>query len=90
MRAYDVRIPGGRQARAAVDELGAVRPTAGTLVILPEGGPHAGAGVVNRMDAIGFTVSQRGQPVTDRYHAWVRHECRRPGVVEARIHAAPL
>ncbi|WP_327283248.1 MULTISPECIES: GntR family transcriptional regulator [unclassified Streptomyces] len=31
--------------------------TAGTLVVLPEGGPHAGAGVVNRMDAIGITVS---------------------------------
>jgi GntR family transcriptional regulator len=31
--------------------------TAGTLVILPEGGPHAGAGVANRMDAIGITVS---------------------------------
>ncbi|MFE7076830.1 GntR family transcriptional regulator [Streptomyces sp. NPDC057620] len=31
--------------------------TAGTLVVLPEGGPHAGAGVVNRMAAIGITVS---------------------------------
>ncbi|MFI0573202.1 GntR family transcriptional regulator [Streptomyces tendae] len=31
--------------------------TAGTLVVLPEGGPHAGAGVVNRMGAIGITVS---------------------------------
>ncbi|MFF3642456.1 GntR family transcriptional regulator [Streptomyces sp. NPDC002564] len=31
--------------------------TAGTLVVLPEGGPHAGAGVVNRMDSIGVTVS---------------------------------
>ncbi|MBT2404423.1 MULTISPECIES: GntR family transcriptional regulator [unclassified Streptomyces] len=31
--------------------------TAGTLVILPEGGPHAGAGVVNRMAEIGITVS---------------------------------
>ncbi|MFB7775750.1 GntR family transcriptional regulator [Streptomyces bauhiniae] len=30
--------------------------TAGTLV-LPEGGPHAGSGVVNRMAAIGITVS---------------------------------
>ncbi|MFI8276458.1 GntR family transcriptional regulator [Streptomyces sp. NPDC085929] len=29
----------------------------GTLVVLPEGGPHAGAGVVNRMAAIGITVS---------------------------------
>lgn len=26
--------------------------TAGTLVVLPEGGPHAGAGVVNRMAAL--------------------------------------
>ncbi|WP_328788719.1 MULTISPECIES: GntR family transcriptional regulator [unclassified Streptomyces] len=31
--------------------------TAGTLVVLPEGGPHAGVGVVNRMAAIGITVS---------------------------------
>ncbi|MFD7393849.1 GntR family transcriptional regulator [Streptomyces virginiae] len=31
--------------------------TAGTLVVLPEGGPHAGAGVVNRMAVIGITVS---------------------------------
>ncbi len=31
--------------------------SAGTLVVLPEGGPHAGVGVVNRMAAIGVTVS---------------------------------
>ncbi|MER7826888.1 GntR family transcriptional regulator [Streptomyces sp. NPDC096097] len=31
--------------------------TAGTLVVLPEGGPHAGVGVVNRMAAIGIAVS---------------------------------
>ncbi|MEW2121970.1 GntR family transcriptional regulator [Streptomyces sp. NPDC005474] len=31
--------------------------TAGTLIVLPEGGPHAGTGVVNRMAAIGITVS---------------------------------
>ncbi|MFE2599954.1 GntR family transcriptional regulator [Streptomyces sp. NPDC059396] len=31
--------------------------TAGTLVVLPEGGPHAGAGVVDRMAEIGITVS---------------------------------
>lgn len=31
--------------------------TAGTLVVLPGGGPHAGTGVVNRMTAIGITVS---------------------------------
>ncbi|WP_329435176.1 GntR family transcriptional regulator [Streptomyces sp. NBC_01280] len=31
--------------------------TAGTLVVLPEGGPHAGVGVVNRMAQIGVTVS---------------------------------
>lgn len=31
--------------------------TGGTLVVLPEGGPHAGAGVVNRMAEIGVTVS---------------------------------
>ncbi|MFD7081284.1 GntR family transcriptional regulator [Streptomyces sp. NPDC059918] len=31
--------------------------TGGTLVVLPEGGPHAGVGVVNRMAEIGITVS---------------------------------
>ncbi|MFH9394146.1 GntR family transcriptional regulator [Streptomyces sp. NPDC017556] len=31
--------------------------TGGTLVVLPEGGPHAGAGVVNRMAEIGVTIS---------------------------------
>ncbi|MYX07829.1 UTRA domain-containing protein [Streptomyces sp. SID8375] len=31
--------------------------TAGTVVVLPEGGPYAGAGVVNRMAEIGITVS---------------------------------
>ncbi|WP_329623719.1 GntR family transcriptional regulator [Streptomyces sp. NBC_01255] len=31
--------------------------TAGTVVVLPEGGPHAGAGVANRMAEIGITVS---------------------------------
>lgn len=31
--------------------------TGGTLVVLPEGGPHAGAGVVNRMAEIGIAVS---------------------------------
>ncbi|GAA2774282.1 MULTISPECIES: GntR family transcriptional regulator [Kitasatospora] len=31
--------------------------TAGTIVVLPEGGPHAGAGVVNRMAEIGITIS---------------------------------
>ncbi|MFE7302581.1 GntR family transcriptional regulator [Streptomyces sp. NPDC057579] len=31
--------------------------TCGTLVVLPEGGPHAGVGVVNRMAEIGITVS---------------------------------
>ncbi|MCX5146383.1 GntR family transcriptional regulator [Streptomyces sp. NBC_00320] len=31
--------------------------TGGTLVVLPEGGPHAGLGVVNRMAEIGVTVS---------------------------------
>ncbi|MFI9269790.1 GntR family transcriptional regulator [Kitasatospora sp. NPDC052896] len=32
--------------------------TAGTLVVLPEGGPLAGRGVVNRMAEIGITVSR--------------------------------
>ncbi|MEV5613580.1 GntR family transcriptional regulator [Streptomyces sp. NPDC052225] len=31
--------------------------TAGTLVVLPEGGPHAGVGVVNRMAEIGVVVT---------------------------------
>ncbi|MFJ3854790.1 GntR family transcriptional regulator [Streptomyces sp. NPDC090085] len=31
--------------------------TSGTLVVLPEGGPHAGMGVANRMAEIGITVS---------------------------------
>lgn len=31
--------------------------TSGTLVVLPEGGPHAGKGVVDRMAEIGITVS---------------------------------
>ncbi|MGT2530432.1 GntR family transcriptional regulator [Streptomyces nojiriensis] len=31
--------------------------TGGTLVVLPEGGPHSGAGVVNRMATIGISVS---------------------------------
>ncbi|GGO58392.1 GntR family transcriptional regulator [Streptomyces daqingensis] len=31
--------------------------TGGTLVVLPEGGPHAGRGVVQRMAEIGVTVS---------------------------------
>lgn len=30
--------------------------TSGTLVVLPEGGPHAGKGVVDRMAEIGITV----------------------------------
>lgn len=37
--------------------------TVGTHVVLPEGGPHAEAGVVNRMAAIGVTVGHAvGQP----------------------------
>nr|WSX78229.1 GntR family transcriptional regulator [Streptomyces sp. NBC_00899] len=32
--------------------------TAGTLVVLPEAGPHAGIGVVRRMAEIGVTVSR--------------------------------
>lgn len=31
--------------------------TAGSLVVLPEGGPHAGVGHVNRMAELGVTVS---------------------------------
>ncbi|MFJ3926465.1 GntR family transcriptional regulator [Streptomyces sp. NPDC090022] len=31
--------------------------TGGTIVVLPEGGPHAGEGVVNRMAVIGITVT---------------------------------
>lgn len=32
--------------------------TSGTLIVLPEGGPHAGKGVVRRMAEIGITVSR--------------------------------
>ncbi len=32
--------------------------TAGTLIVLPEGGPHGGLGVVRRMAEIGVTVSR--------------------------------
>jgi GntR family transcriptional regulator len=32
--------------------------TAGTIIVLPEGGPHAGVGVVRRMAEIGVTVSR--------------------------------
>ncbi|MFJ9545076.1 GntR family transcriptional regulator [Streptomyces erythrochromogenes] len=49
--------------------------TAGTLVILPEGGPHAGVGVVNRMAAIGITVS----------HAVEQPEPRQATVEEASL-----
>ncbi|MFE5656190.1 GntR family transcriptional regulator [Streptomyces sp. NPDC056517] len=31
--------------------------TSGTLIVLPEGGPHAGVGVVNRMAQIDVTIS---------------------------------
>ncbi|GHI95637.1 hypothetical protein TPA0905_51080 [Streptomyces olivaceus] len=40
--------------------------TAGTLVVLPEGGPHAGAGVVNRMAAIGITTSHAVEQLEPR------------------------
>ncbi|WP_327384131.1 GntR family transcriptional regulator [Streptomyces sp. NBC_01207] len=49
--------------------------TAGTLVVLPEGGPHAGAGVVNRMAEIGVTVS----------HAVEQPEPRQATVEEASL-----
>lgn len=32
--------------------------TGGTIIVLPEGGPHAGRGVVERMDVIGIRVSR--------------------------------
>jgi DNA-binding GntR family transcriptional regulator len=49
--------------------------TVGTLVVLPEGGPHAGVGVVNRMAAIGITVS----------HAVEQPEPRRATAEEASL-----
>ncbi|MEU9618163.1 GntR family transcriptional regulator [Streptomyces sp. NPDC048155] len=49
--------------------------TAGSLVVLPEGGPHAGAGVVNRMAEIGITVS----------HAVEQPEPRRATAEEASL-----
>lgn len=41
--------------------------TAGTLVVLPEGGPHAGQGVVNRMAEIGITVSHSVEQPEPRF-----------------------
>jgi GntR family transcriptional regulator len=49
--------------------------TAGTLVVLPEGGPHAGLGVVERMAVIGITVS----------HAVEQPEPRRASAEEAAL-----
>ncbi|MFF0745168.1 GntR family transcriptional regulator [Streptomyces sp. NPDC004111] len=49
--------------------------TAGTLIVLPEGGPHAGVGVVNRMAEIGITVS----------HAVERPEPRQATAEEASL-----
>ncbi|MGW9428749.1 GntR family transcriptional regulator [Streptomyces decoyicus] len=49
--------------------------TGGTLVVLPEGGPRAGAGVVNRMAEIGITVS----------HAVEQPEPRRANAEEASL-----
>ncbi|MEU3074569.1 GntR family transcriptional regulator [Streptomyces laurentii] len=49
--------------------------TAGTLIVLPEGGPHAGVGVVNRMAAIGVTIS----------HAVEQPEPRRATAEEASL-----
>lgn len=40
--------------------------TAGTLVVLPEGGPHAGKGVVARMAEIGITVTRAVEQPTPR------------------------
>ncbi|MFG3366596.1 GntR family transcriptional regulator [Streptomyces sp. NPDC048156] len=40
--------------------------TEGTLVVLPEGGPHAGVGVVNRMAQIGVTVSHAVEQLEPR------------------------
>ncbi|MCL7497402.1 GntR family transcriptional regulator [Streptomyces sp. MCA2] len=49
--------------------------TAGTVVVLPEGGPHAGVGVVNRMAEIGIAVS----------HAVEQPEPRQANVEEASL-----
>ena len=40
--------------------------TSGTAIVLPESGPHAGKGVVDRMAAIGVTVAEVTEEVTGR------------------------
>lgn len=40
--------------------------TAGTIVVLPEGGPHAGKGVVDRMAEIGITVNHAVEQLEPR------------------------
>ncbi len=57
MRPDYVRVPGGRRPIQLSTSWEPYDLTADTLVVLPEGGPHAGAGVVNRMAAIGVMVS---------------------------------
>ncbi|WP_354642911.1 GntR family transcriptional regulator [Kitasatospora camelliae] len=41
--------------------------TAGTIVVLPEGGPHASTGVVHRMAQIGITVSHAVEEPAPRH-----------------------
>jgi GntR family transcriptional regulator len=57
--------------------------TAGTLVVLPEGGPHAGADVVNRMAAIGITVSHAVEQPEPRQAT--AEEASLPGIQKAAL-----
>lgn len=44
--------------------------TAGTLVVLPEGGPHAGAGDVNRMAAVSWSGAHAQAPSRAAQGPW--------------------
>ncbi|MFF4432834.1 UTRA domain-containing protein [Streptomyces sp. NPDC001513] len=57
--------------------------TAGTLVVLPEGGPHAGVGVVNRMAEIGITVSRAVEHPGPRQAS--AEEASLPGIQKAAL-----
>jgi ATP-binding cassette ChvD family protein len=67
--------------------------TAGTLVVLPEGGPHAGAGVANRMAATGVTVSHAVEQPEPRQATAEEASLlgiRKAALVNAAIECSPL
>lgn len=66
MRVYGLRIPRGQQACPAFDEQEPYALTSGTLIVLPEGGPYAGIGVVRRMAQIGITVTRAVEQTSPR------------------------